>query len=283
MKNRHVPFALLLSLFFTVSCKTNHINIERSYRLAWSDEFNYFGKPDTEKWGYEQGFIRNLEKQYYTDKLKNARVENGLLILETHKETVKNEAFTSKKSTNWKENLRQANYTSASLTTKGLAQWKYGIIEVKAKLPEGVGLWPAVWMLNETFEEEGSRKGEIDIMEHLGHEKKSVIGSVHLGTPENKSYKFQSKKARIKNPYGEFHVFAIHWTEKQIAFLLDGKIYQTVKRKNYDQHGQWPFDQPFYLKINVAIGGISGGKKGIDDSILPQRMSIDYVRVYQKE
>lgn len=283
MKNRCVKFGLLLVFIFMVSCKTNHINIGKPYRLVWSDEFNYSGKPDPEKWNYERGFIRNLEKQYYTDKLKNARVENGFLILEAHKETVKNENFISHKAPNWKENLKQADYTSASLTTKGLAQWKYGIIEIKAKLPKGAGLWPAIWMLNENFEEKDLRKGEIDIMEHLGHEKKSIIGSVHLNSSENKSYKFQSKKTRIKNPYDEFHVFAIHWTAQQVAFLLDGKVYQTVKRKNYNRRGQWPFNQPFYLKLNVAVGGISGGKKGIDDNILPQHMSIDYVRVYQKE
>lgn len=273
---------LLTSLFFMISCKTNHGNIEKTYRLVWSDEFNYFGKPDPEKWGFENGFIRNLEKQYYTGKLKNARVENGVLILEAHKETAKNKAFISEKSTDWKENLRQADYTSASLTTKGLAQWKYGIIEIKAKLPKGTGLWPAIWMLNENFEEEDSHKGEIDIMEHLGFDRKSIIGSVHLDTPENESYQFQSKKIRIKNPYDEFHTYAIRWTAKQIDYLLDGEIYQTIKKKNFNQHNQWPFDQPFYLKLNVAVGGISGSKKGIDDCTLPQKMIIEYVRVYQK-
>lgn len=265
-----------------VSCKTNHINIGKPYRLVWSDGFDYSGKPDPKKWDYEQGFIRNLEKQYYTDDLKNSRVENGSLIIEIHKEIVKNKGFISEESPNWKENLSQADYTSASLTTKGLAQWKYGIIEIKAKLPKGAGLWPAIWMLNENFEEEKSQKGEIDIMEHWGHEKKSIIGSVHLNTPENKSYKFQSKKTRIKDPYDEFHVFAIHWTAQQISFLIDGKAYQTVLKKNY-KRGQWPFDQPFHLKLNVAVGGISGGKKGVDDRVLPQKMIIDYVRVYQKE
>jgi beta-glucanase (GH16 family) len=251
--------------------------------LVWSDEFNDFGKPDPEKWGYEHGFIRNLEKQYYTESLKNARVENGSLILETHKETIKNEAFVSQESANWRENWPEATYTSASLTTKGLAQWTYGIIEVRAKLPKGAGLWPAIWMLNENYDEENSKKGEIDIMEHVGFDRNSIIGSVHLNTPENESYQFQSKKIRIKSPYDEFHVYAIRWTAKQIDFLLDGKMYQTIRKKNFNQRDQWPFDQPYYLKLNVAIGGISGGKKGIDDSLFPQKMIIDYVRVYQKE
>lgn len=274
---------LLTCLFFMISCKTNHAIIENSYRLVWSDEFNDFGKPDPEKWGYEHGFIRNLEKQYYTENLKNARVENGSLILETHKETIKNEAFVSQESANWKENWPEATYTSASLTTKGLAQWTYGIIEVRAKLPKGAGLWPAIWMLNENYDEENSKKGEIDIMEHVGFDRNSIIGSVHLNTPENESYQFQSKKIRIKSPYDEFHVYAIRWTAKQIDFLLDGKMYQTIRKKNFNQRDQWPFDQPYYLKLNVAIGGISGGKKGIDDSLFPQKMIIDYVRVYQKE
>lgn len=267
-----------------ISCNTNHAYIENSYRLVWSDEFNDFGKPNPEKWGFENGFIRNLEKQYYTERLKNARIENGSLILETHKETIKNEAFISQDATNWKENWQKAAYTSASLTTKGLAHWTYGIIEVRAKLPKGAGLWPAFWMLNENYEEAvSSKRGEIDIMEHLGFDRKSIIGSVHLNASGNESYQFQSKKIQIKNPYDEFHVYAIRWTAKQIEFLLDGKIYQTIKRKNYNQHNQWPFDQPFYLKLNIAIGGISGGKKGIDDTVFPQKMVIDYVRIYQKE
>lgn len=265
------------------SCKTNHANTENTYRLIWSDEFNDFGKPDPEKWGYEHGFIRNLEKQYYTERLKNARIEDGSLIIETHKETIKNQAFASQEATNWKENQPEATYTSASLTTKGLAQWTYATIEVRAKLPKGAGLWPAIWMLNENYDEENAKNGEIDIMEHLGFDRKSIIGSVHLNTPESKSYQFQSKKIRIKNPYDEFHVYAIRWTAKRIDFLLDGKMYQTIRKKNFNKDNQWAFDQPFYLKLNVAIGGISGGKKGIDDSVFPQKMIIDYVRVYQKE
>lgn len=281
-KIRIQSFIVLSCLPFIYSCNVHH-GIGKSYRLVWSDEFNYFGKPNPEKWGYEYGLIRNVEKQYYTDSLKNARVENGFLILEAHKETIRNEKYVSKDAKNWKENWEFADYTAPSLTTEGLAQWKYGIIEVKAKLPEGVGLWPAIWMLGENRKEVGWPKtGEIDIMEHVGFDKDSIFGTIHTQAYNHMKKTQKGKKVFIKDPYSAFHVYSIKWTPEKIDFLLDGKAYYHVKNE-HKTNDEWPFDQPFYLKLNIAIGGMLGGRKGIDDSILPQRMSIDYVRVYQKE
>ena len=159
--------------------------INKGYSLVWSDEFNYDGKPDQTKWGYDYGFIANEEEQYYTDSLKNARVEGGKLILETHKETIVNKDYGNpeflKKS--WKKyaaERKTGKYTAARLTTKDLASWKYGRFEIKAKLPEGVGLWPAIWMLGENKTEVGwPEAGEIDIMEHVGFNNDTIFGTVH--------------------------------------------------------------------------------------------------------
>ncbi|MDZ4147953.1 MAG: glycoside hydrolase family 16 protein [Flavobacteriaceae bacterium] len=271
----------LICLLSVYSCNVKK-NIGESYRLVWSDEFNYQGKPDVNKWGYEYGLIRNVEKQYYTDSLKNVRVENGFLILEAQIETVQNEKYVSKDVKNWRENWEFADYTASSLTTENLAHWKYGIIEVKAKLPEGVGLWPAIWMLGENRKEVGWPKaGEIDIMEHVGFDKDSIFGTIHTEAYNHMKNTQKGKRVFIKNPYDEFHVFSIEWTPEKIDFLLDGKVYNHVENE-HKTTDEWPFDQPFYLKLNIAVGGMLGGRKGIDDSVFPQQMIIDYVRIYQK-
>lgn len=251
------------------------------YKLVWSDEFDHEGKPDTMKWGFECGFIRNREDQYYTDRLKNARVEDGFLIIEVHKEDFKNALFESKESKNWRLNKDSAHYTSASLSTQGLAEWTYGKIEVRAKLPKGVGLWPAIWMLGTNRAEVGwPQCGEIDIMEHVGFELDSIFGTIHTEAYNHMKGTQKGKRVYIKDPYGEFHTYAIEWTPEKIDFLLDRQVYHHVDNE-HKTTDEWPFDQPFYLKLNIAVGGALGGKKGIDDSVFPQRMVVDYVRYYE--
>lgn len=282
-KQNRLIAVITLSLVFSCNDKTKKQaqSPVDNYILAWADEFDHIGKPDTTKWGYEYGLIRNREKQYYTDTLKNARVENGFLILEGHKEAIKNEAFVSKEAKRWEERDELAEYTSASLTTKGFAEWTYGKIEVKAKLPEGVGLWPAIWMLGQNWKQVGWPEcGEIDIMEHVGFEKDSIFGTIHTQAYNHMKGTQKGKKIFIDKPYEEFHVFAIEWTPEKIDFLLDGVVYNHVENE-HKAADEWPFDQPFHLKLNIAIGGMLGGRMGIDDSVLPQQMVVDYVRVYQ--
>lgn len=255
--------------------------ISKGYQLVWSDEFNYTGKPDSTKWAFEYGLKRNREKQYYVDSIKNARVENGILILETHKEKVKNEAFVSKDAKDWKKNTAFANYSAPSLTTNNIAEWTYGYIEIRAKLPEGVGLWPAFWML-------GANKGavnwpecgEIDIMEHVGFNKDSIFGTIHTKAYNHMIGTQKGKKTVINKPYDTFNEFAIEWTPEKIDFILNDTVYNHIKNE-HKSTDEWPFDQDFHLKINIAVGGMLGGQKGIDDTIFPQQMLIDYVRVFQ--
>lgn len=280
----------LIGLSTIISCtKNKKVNdISNDYNLVWADEFDYEGKPDPAKWGYEYGFIRNNEKQYYTDDPKNTRVENGYLIIEGHKEKIANKDFKSDdfKDKSWLHyipKIDSAQYTSASLTTKGLAEWNYGKIEVKAKLPKGVGQWPAIWMLGENIKEVGWPKcGEIDIMEHVGFNKDTVFGSVHSETYNHIKKTQKTKGIFIDKPYDTFHIYSIEWTSEKIDFLLDNVVYLHIENEHKTTN-EWPFDQNFHLKLNNAIGGMWGAQKGIDDNVFPQQMVIDYVRVFQLE
>ncbi len=260
----------------------------KDYKLVWSDEFNYNGKPDSTKWAYDYGFLSNREEQYYTDSLKNVRVENGHLIIETHKEKIankdyRNEDLKKKSWINYIAEIDTAKYTSGKLKTQGLASWKYGRIEVKAILPKGLGLWPAIWMLGDNRKKVGWPEcGEIDIMEHVGFNSDSIFGTIHTKTYNHMNGTQRGENIFIDNPYDSFHVFAIEWTPEKIDFILDDKVYNHIENK-HKTTSEWPFDQEFYLILNVSVGGMLGGQKGIDDSIFPQKMRIDYVRVFQKK
>jgi beta-glucanase (GH16 family) len=275
---------VLLSFALNFSCKTDKnvkSPIPKGYELVWSDEFDYSGKPDPAKWTYDYGYIANNEAQYYTDSVSNARVEKGNLIIEAKKEKIKNDAFVSKDDPSWKKNSEFASYTSSRLVTRNIAYWQYGFIEVRAKIPRGVGMWPAIWMLGKNQKEVGWPKcGEIDIMEHVGYIQDSVFGTIHTGAYNHMIGTQKGRSVYIEHPYDEFHAFSIEWTPEKIDFLLDGAVYFNVMNE-HKTTAEWPFDQPFYLILNVAVGGSWGGVKGIDDSVFPQQMVIDYVRIYQ--
>ncbi|SIT02115.1 Glycosyl hydrolases family 16 [Zobellia uliginosa] len=251
------------------------------YTLVWADEFDGKGEPNPDNWAYEIGFIRNNEAQYYTDDPKNIRVEDGFLIIEAHKEKVENEAFVSEEADNWMKKEAYGKYTSASVTTKDLNEWKYGKVSVRAKLPKGIGTWPAIWMLGQNWKKVGwPQCGEIDIMEHVGYQSDSIFGTVHTEAFNHIKKTEVGKSVFIENPYDDFHEYSIEWTPEKIVFLLDGTAYHQFENL-HKTDAEWPFDQPFHLKLNLAIGGSWGGLKGIDDSIFPQKMIIDYARVYQ--
>lgn len=258
----------------------------KGYELVWSDEFNYTGKPDSTKWAYDYCFIANQEEQYYTDSLKNARVENGNLIIQAHKETVANEDYNNpailKKSWfKYAAERKVANYTSARLKTQNIASWQYGRIESRAKLTSGKGLWPAFWMLGDNIKEAGwPLGGEIDIMEYVGFKPDSVFGTIHTKTYNHTKGTQKSKWVLIDNPSEKFHVFAVEWTPEKMTFLLDDVVYSEILNE-HKTAAEWPFDQKFHIILNVAVGGSLGGQQGIDDSVFPQQMTVDYVRVYQ--
>lgn len=237
----------------------------REWRLVWADEFDYTGLPDIQKWDYEVGFIRNNEKQYYTlRRLENARVEDGMLIIEARKESYKG-----------------AEYTSASLISRGSGEWTYGRVEVRAKLPTGKGMWPAIWMLGTNIDTVGWPKcGEIDIMENVGFDPERIHGNIHTLAYNHVKKTNKGNSIIVAKPYENFYVYAIEWYPDRIDFFVDDRKYFTFKNegKGVDV---WPYDQPQYLILNIAVGGSWGGQQGIDDRIFPQRMLIDYVRVYE--
>lgn len=237
--------------------------------LVWADEFDKAGLPDSTKWGYDVGGNGwgNKELEYYTAKrTENARIENGKLIIEARKEAYKG-----------------SNYTSARLLTKGIAEWKYGRMEAMAKLPKGVGTWPAIWMLGKKVATAGwPLGGEIDIMEHVGFDEGVVHGTVHTEAYNHVKGTQKGDQINVKNVTSYFHLYAIEWTADQIDFFVDDQKYYSVQKSVLgNTEAQWPFDQPFFLILNVAVGGGWGGQKGVDENIWPQRMEVDYVRVYQ--
>ncbi|MCL4160836.1 UNVERIFIED_CONTAM: hypothetical protein GTU68_012158 [Idotea baltica] len=233
------------------------------WNLVWSDEFDGKGHPNPEKWGYESGFVRNKEQQFYTTKrLKNARLENGHLIIEGHKESPSAESL-----------------KNASLHTKGLASWQYGKIEVRAKVPHGPGTWPAIWTLGTNIPQVGwPRCGEIDILEFVGKDPKYIHANAHFHR-EGK-HASDHKKRKTSKPWKDFHTYSIEWDAEHIHFAFDGTRYHTFRNEKAHTKNGNPFRKEHYLILNLALGGNWGGK--IRDSIFPSQYLIDYVRVYQK-
>lgn len=270
-------YIALIFLIITFSCKkkaSKEINKSGSeLQLVWSDEFDYTGFPDSTKWAYDIGDgcpelcgWGNNELQYYTHKkLENARVADGVLTIEVHKEKIATREFTSTK-----------------LVTRGKQDWKYGRFEIRAKLPTTRGVWSAIWMMPTDPSIYGGwpKCGEIDIMENVGFDADTVEASAHTG-----SYYFTvgtQKHNRIAVPDSDinFHVYSLEWTETEYRVFVDETLYFTFKNEGTG-FMEWPFDQKFYLILNIAYGGNWGAAKGLDIDSLPQKMEIDYVRVYQ--
>jgi len=238
------------------------------WQVVWSDEFAYSGLPDPKKWTYEVGFVRNKELQYYTvGDSKNARVENGNLVIECRKDPAMGNPI-----------------SSASLITLGKASWLYGRIEVRAKVPAGLGSWPAIWMMGTDRSKVGWPKcGEIDIMEFVGHNPDKVHATVHFPSSDP-SKRNASKGGNLTtlNPWGDFHVYSLEWFPDRLDFYYDDRKYFSVKNDGLETQG-FRFDKPCYLLINLAFGGTWGAQKGVDESILPIRYLVDYVRVFRRK
>ena len=255
------------------------------WELVWSDEFEKEGAPDEKRWTYEKGFGRNREAQYYTrGRAENARVEKGMLVIEARKERIANPGHDPEApEKQWQRTRSHAEYTSASVTTKGKAAWTYGRIEVRAKLPTGRGTWPAIWTLGTNIGKVGwPTCGEIDIMENVGFAPDRIHGNVHTKKYNHVKRTAKGTSIEIKKPHASFHVYAIEWDAEKIDFFVDEKKYFTYRNEGTGPDA-WPFDADQYLILNVAIGGGWGGQKGIDDAIFPQPMLVDYVRVYREK
>ena len=262
MQTIHFVFTSIVLFFFVSSCSEQPDKL----KLVWSDEFNYSGLPDSTKWSYDTGGRGwgNNELQFYTsNRIENARVESGNLIIEARKEK-------------WEDN----NYTSARLITKGKGDWKYGRFEVKARIPKGVGSWPAIWMLASTNPLQWPDDGEIDIMEHVGYDQGKIHASIHTKDYNHVINTQKTAIVDVPDCSEQFHVYALDWTKDSIKIFIDDHSYFLFANEHKGK-GTWPFDTPFHLLLNIAVGGNWGGQKGVDEKIFPLKMEIDYVRVYQ--
>ena len=251
MKNSFVIFIMLILVY---SCKSDP-------KLIWEENFNG-NELNEANWNYQLGDgcpeicgWGNNEKQVYTK--TNHKLENGYLTI------------TAKKVDSF--------YTSTRITTKGNKEFQYGRIEARAKLPVGQGLWPAFWMLGANISEVGwPKSGDIDILEYVGKEPNTIYTSLH--TQDSFGNTLNTKKTVIKDIEKGFHIYGIDWTKDKIDFYVDDKVVYTFAPKDRSIE-VWPFDQPFYIIVNLAVGGNFGGPE-IDDSVFPQEFIIDYIKVY---
>jgi len=247
-----------------------------NYHLVWSDEFDTDGLPDPTKWDYDTdrnavGWYNNEAQYYARDRPENARVEGGNLVIEARHEDLDPTTFPD-----W----GGQHYTSARLLTRGKAAWTYGFMEVRAKLPCGVGTWPAIWMLSAPPQTTWPDDGEIDIMEHVGFDPGVIHGTVHTKSYNSVLNNVRTATITQVDVCNAFHLYQLTWTANRIAIGLDNHNYFQYSNDG-SGNSEWPFDSPQYLLLNIAIGGDWGGQQGIDNSIFPVEMQIDYVRVYQ--
>ncbi|MDR3588258.1 MAG: glycoside hydrolase family 16 protein [Negativicutes bacterium] len=243
------------------------------WTLVWSDEFNGPNgtPPDSTKWRYEigGGGWGNDELEYYTDRIENSFQENGNLVIRA-----------------LKENYKGRHYTSARLLTRETFAQAYGRFEARIKIPTGKGLWPAFWMLGSDFDKKEDNWpdcGEIDIMENIGSEPSAIHGSMHgPGYYDDKAITGSFSFADYRKFSADYHVFAVEWDKDKVRFFVDQNNYETITKQEVLSYGKWVFDKPFFILLNVAVGGEWPGKPG-QATVFPQSMLVDYVRVYKKQ
>lgn len=266
----HRLFAVLstVAFFVIVSCNTDDTQVVTTFsKLSMSDEFNQDGAPNSAIWNFDIGTGQNgwgnNELQYYTSRPENVTVQNGVLII-----TAKEEQFEG------------SSFTSARLLTKGKFQQQYGRWEARIRLPYGKGIWPAFWLLGDDNNgtEIWPQIGEIDIMEYLGDKPSEVFGTVHgpgysAGESISKSYELDADRFDTG-----FHIFGIEWGPQYINFYVDDVLYNQITPE--DVPGEWVFDDEFYIILNIAVGGSLPGSPNAE-TVFPQTMLVDYVRVYE--
>jgi beta-glucanase (GH16 family) len=285
MKKTVIALCVLLFTSLLIACDKKEdeppIVVERSkiegytydkdnitdYALVWSDEFDYEGLPDDDKWGYDVGGHGwgNNELQNYTSD-QNAFVKDGILTIEAIKD-------------------EEGSWTSARMVTRNKGDWKWGKIEVRAKLPTGRGTWPAIWMLPTDWQY-GSwpNSGEIDIMEHVGYDQNRIHASIHTQAYNHKIGTQKGGSKVIPTASEAFHTYTVEWFPDLIIFSIDNEVYYTYNPFNLvdiPKNRHWPFDRRFHLLLNIAIGGDWGAAQGMDPELSYAKMEIDFVRVYQ--
>lgn len=272
-----LPIALSC-VAFSLALSSANEQKKDEYRLVWSDEFEGEGSPNENHWRFETGFQRNRELQWYQK--ENAFLENGNLVIEGRREKVENPNF-EKGSRSWRDQRKEAQYTSASLVTQRHLAWTYGRFEVRAKIVAEQGLWPAIWT---TGLGRWPHSGEIDLMEYYNH---SILANVAWAGPRGKA-KWDASITKMEELGDEtwdqsFHTWVMEWTPEKIVLMLDGQVLNTTlleKTVNQDGEPKSPFHEPQQLRLNLAIGGPNGGDPS--NTSFPTRYLVDYVRVYQK-
>ena len=272
---------ILFIIVTLVACEDSKKKVEtpagnewdlEGWELIWNDEFKN-PELNLDKWSYEIGGHGwgNNELQFYTDNDSTAFIEDGNLVLR---------AKVVPQGTGSSNNLRY--FTSARLRTSGKGDWRYGRIEVKAKLALGQGIWPAIWMLPTDWMYGGwPQSGEIDIMEHVGYDPGHVHGSIHTESYNHKINTQKGGSLKLDSIDTAFYVYAIEWFEDRIDFFINDDKYYSFQNDNNNNFKTWPFNQRFHLLINIAVGGDWPGSPD-ETTSFPTEMKIDYVRVYQK-
>jgi beta-glucanase (GH16 family) len=251
-----------------------------NYHLVWADEFNKDGNPDSTKWAFERGFVRNHELQWYQP--ENAFCEKGVLVIEARKTNLPNPRF-SAEGKDWRAQRKSIEYTSSCLLTRGIAAWQYGIFEMRARIDIRNGLWPAWWTLG--VSKPWPANGEIDIMEYY----RGMLLANVATKGENGKTKWFDPHFDIDSMGGQqwasqFHVWTMDWNEQYIAIYVDNVLLNKVSLEKLilqDGTGFNPFKQPHYMLLDLAIGGDNGGDPSTTE--FPNRFEVDYVRVYQRK
>ncbi len=250
------------------------------WKLVWADEFDKDGPPDPRNWTNETGFVRGKESQWYQS--DNARCQNGLLIIEGRSERKRNPNY-EPDSKHWRREKEYAEYTSSSLTTKGLHSWQYGRFVMRARIDTRLGLHPSFW--TQGFPDEWPNGGEIDIMEYYTG---LLMANAAWGSETEKVPKWNMVRTPIREFHDpewshKFHVWRMDWDETSIRLYVDDILLNTIDLAmtfNGNQEGKNPFRQPHFLILNLAIGGKHGGDPS--ETKFPARFEVDYVRVYQR-
>jgi beta-glucanase (GH16 family) len=275
-------FWLMLLLIPAVknSLKPIEPSKQEQYHLIWEDEFTAPGKPDTSKWRFEEGFVRNKEAQWYQK--ENAVCENGYLIITGRKETKPNPDYIPG-SANWKTNRPEIEYTSSSLVMRKEHAFQYGKVVVRAKIDAQEGLWPAIWTLGVSGR--WPSNGEVDIMEYYENK---ILANFAIAAKDGRSAVWDGASVKLDSLGGKqwadaFHVWTLEWNENEMKIWVDDRLLNSIDLNttfNYSD-GKNPFRQPHYLLLNLAMGGNRGGS--LHSTKLPSSYVIDYVRIYQKQ
>jgi beta-glucanase (GH16 family) len=250
-QSKPISYAMIKNLFIITFLMISSLTRAQQWALVWSDEFNTPGLPDTSKWTNEVGLIRNNEAQYYTQRrIENTHIDDTTLVIESRK-----------------ENYSGASYTSASMTSRFNGDWLYGRVEVRAKIPTGKGSWPAIWMLpTDNLYGGWPYSGEIDIMENVGYEPDNIYATAHFYGTDGTGHQSNGSHVVRDAPYDKFYTYAIEWTPDKIDWYIDDVKVHTYNRIDGVDYRLWPFNERFYLILNLAIG-VPGWHPGIDPDI----------------